>query len=163
GSSSNSSSGATSRSAIPAEPTGAYTRVPSSIVSDSSTRPAASRPITDGTGGAPARCLPPATHRSTGLSGAAVTSISDCPGPRRAPVALLLPLARGERRRREPQHVEGADQVHADHGLERLKLGGPVLPHGPLGPADARARHAEAQPAERLHGTLHGGLHLVLV
>ncbi len=54
GISTSSSSGATMRSASPPDPPSAYTRVPASSVSDSSTRPTASRPGTYGTSGVPA-------------------------------------------------------------------------------------------------------------
>ena len=51
-------------------------------------------------------------------------------------------------RGRDPQHVEGADQVDPDHGLERLRAGaGPGLRGGPLGPADAGAATRDPQPA----------------
>ena len=57
-------------------------------------------------------------------------------------------------------HVERADQVDLDHALERVEVVGPVLVHGALGPADARAADGDPQVAG-LAGGGHGGLHLV--
>ena len=65
----------------------------------------------------------------------------------RAALAVGVGLVRGHRRGRQAQDVEGADQVHAHDGLERLRAGaGPSLAHGPLGPADARAATTKRRP-----------------
>src|SRR5438093_720887 len=63
----------------------------------------------------------------------------------------------------QPQDVEGADQVHPEHRLERLKLMWTALRGGPLGPPDAGTRNRDPQSARGLRGLLDRGLGLTLV
>jgi hypothetical protein len=76
-------------------------------------------------------------------------------------LALVVGLVAGHLRRGEAQRVERADQVDADDDLERLELVGAALADRPLGPADARAVHRDAQLARQLGGGVDGGLDLV--
>ena len=62
-----------------------------------------------------------------------------------AALAAVVGLVGEHRRGREPQHVERADQVDADDGLERLERVRAAAPGGLLGPADAGAADADAQ------------------
>ncbi len=53
-------------------------------------------------------------------------------------------------RRRQPDHVEGADQVDPDGALERLQLNGPVAAHYPARGADPGAIDKDASgPMQR--------------
>ena len=60
-------------------------------------------------------------------------------------LALLVGLVGQHRRRRQAQHVEGADQVHADDGLERVERVRPAPAGRLLRPADAGAADRDPQ------------------
>ena len=66
-----------------------------------------------------------------------------------AALAVLVGSFRRHARRREPQHVERADQVDLEHlaeRVERVRVAGPV--ERAFGPPDARAVDARAQRPE---------------
>ena len=71
-----------------------------------------------------------------------------------AALALLVGLVLAHRRRRQAQHVEGADQVDLDHVGEELEVVGAALVGDPLGPADPGAADRDAQPAVGGRGPL---------
>jgi hypothetical protein len=47
----------------------------------------------------------------------------------------------------QPQHVEGADQVHGNNSLERVERHGAIAPDDALRRGDPRAAHADAHRA----------------
>ena len=64
-----------------------------------------------------------------------------------AALAPVVGLVVDHRRRGEPQHVEGADQVHLDHVVEDLQVVRALLAGGPLRPADPGAADRDPQAA----------------
>ena len=60
-------------------------------------------------------------------------------------LALVVGLVGQHRRGGQAEHVEGADQVHADDGLERVERVRPAPAGRLLGPADARAADRDPQ------------------
>src|SRR5207253_5760403 len=81
----------------------------------------------------------------------------------RPALAALVGLVLAHRRGAQPQDVVGPDQVHPDHGLERLELRWPALAHGALRPADTRAVHGQADLVERLDRPRDRTLHVALL
>ena len=67
-----------------------------------------------------------------------------------AALALGVGLVAEHRRGGEPQHVERADQVHVDDGLERVEAVRPALASRALRPADPRAADRDPQLARGL-------------
>ena len=111
-------------------------------------------------------------HADDAALGGRVGDLSDLPvvGGGRRGVDAHAALARvalrivGEHGRGgEAEHVEGADQVDPDDGLEGHEVVRPAAAGDLLSPARAGAAHADAQPAAGLRGLLGRGLDLVLV